>query len=171
MMAEFAQRNGYPRPDDLAVMMAANNLSTCAHKPLISQPYISKSQPSPNKQLNQSLKQCKSENTKRAGGKRGRKAAADLNGFADDTDITDRDHTGSTQQQRRRLAANARERRRMHSLNVAFDRLRQVVPAMSKDKQLSKYDTLQMAQTYIAALCDILDKPPTHKTDSNSSET
>lgn len=57
---------------------------------------------------------------------------------------------------RRRLAANARERRRMHSLNEAFDQLRSVVPFISDDRKLSKYDTLQMAQTYIAALMDLL---------------
>ena len=59
---------------------------------------------------------------------------------------------------KRRQAANARERRRMHSLNVAFDELRRVVPAMSSERQLSKYDTLQMAQTYISALVDLLDR-------------
>ncbi|KFM77050.1 Basic helix-loop-helix transcription factor, partial [Stegodyphus mimosarum] len=45
---------------------------------------------------------------------------------------------------KRRLAANARERRRMHSLNVAFDRLRDVVPSIGNDRKLSKYETLQM---------------------------
>jgi hypothetical protein len=58
---------------------------------------------------------------------------------------------------KRRLAANARERRRMQSLNEAFDRLRQYLPALGNDRQLSKHETLQMAQTYISALCDLLD--------------
>ncbi|XP_076368387.1 uncharacterized protein LOC143255891 [Tachypleus tridentatus] len=58
----------------------------------------------------------------------------------------------------RRLAANARERRRMHSLNVAFDRLREVVPSIGEDRKLSKYETLQMAQSYISALCELLDR-------------
>jgi len=53
---------------------------------------------------------------------------------------------------RRRLAANARERRRMNGLNEAFDRLRGVVPAADDERKLSKYETLQMAQTYILAL-------------------
>lgn len=57
---------------------------------------------------------------------------------------------------KRRLAANARERRRMNSLNEAFDRLRQVIPAISSDQKLSKFETLQMAQTYIAALAELL---------------
>ncbi|XP_046370053.1 protein lin-32-like [Haliotis rufescens] len=61
-------------------------------------------------------------------------------------------------QKRRRLAANARERKRMESLNVAFDKLRTVVPSIGDDRQLSKYETLQMAQTYIQALQDLLDK-------------
>ena len=57
---------------------------------------------------------------------------------------------------KRRVAANARERRRMHSLNVAFDQLRDVVPAFSNDRKLSKYETLQMAQSYINALQELL---------------
>ena len=59
---------------------------------------------------------------------------------------------------RRRIAANARERRRMQSLNVAFDRLRDVIPSFNDNSKLSKYETLQMAQTYIDALREILDK-------------
>ncbi|BES91618.1 Helix-loop-helix DNA-Hypothetical protein domain [Nesidiocoris tenuis] len=57
---------------------------------------------------------------------------------------------------KRRLAANARERRRMMNLNNAFDRLRTVLPSLGNDRQLSKYETLQMAQTYINALYDLL---------------
>lgn len=57
---------------------------------------------------------------------------------------------------KRRLAANARERRRMNNLNSAFDRLREVVPALGNDRQLSKYETLQMAQSYITALWELL---------------
>ncbi|UXI14596.1 cleavage and polyadenylation specificity factor subunit 4-like [Sarcoptes scabiei] len=57
---------------------------------------------------------------------------------------------------KRRIAANARERKRMHSLNTAFDRLRQVVPSIGDDRKLSKFETLQMAQSYIMALSDLL---------------
>ena len=57
---------------------------------------------------------------------------------------------------KRRLAANARERRRMDNLNRAFDRLRTVLPQISEDRKLSKYDTLQMAQTYITTLAELL---------------
>ncbi|CAD6992451.1 protein atonal [Ceratitis capitata] len=57
---------------------------------------------------------------------------------------------------KRRLAANARERRRMQNLNQAFDRLRQYLPCLGNDRQLSKHETLQMAQTYIGALGDLL---------------
>ncbi|CAB0003961.1 unnamed protein product [Nesidiocoris tenuis] len=59
---------------------------------------------------------------------------------------------------RRRLAANARERRRMNGLNEAFDRLREVIPSIGADHKLSKFETLQMAQSYIAALCDLLER-------------
>ncbi|KAH8370178.1 hypothetical protein KR093_002484 [Drosophila rubida] len=62
-----------------------------------------------------------------------------------------------TVQKKRRQAANARERKRMNGLNEAFDRLREVVPAPSIDQKLSKFETLQMAQSYILALCELLD--------------
>ncbi|XP_014279049.1 transcription factor ATOH1 [Halyomorpha halys] len=59
---------------------------------------------------------------------------------------------------RRRLAANARERRRMNGLNEAFDRLREVIPSIGQDHKLSKFETLQMAQSYIAALSELLER-------------
>ncbi|XP_070761148.1 protein atonal homolog 1a [Enoplosus armatus] len=69
-------------------------------------------------------------------------------------------------QKQRRVAANARERRRMHGLNHAFDELRSVIPAFDNDKKLSKYETLQMAQIYINALAELLEGPAS----SNSSD-
>lgn len=66
-------------------------------------------------------------------------------------------NTGKEVIKKRRLAANARERRRMTGLNDAFDKLREVVPALTGDQKLSKYETLQMAQTYINALLELLD--------------
>lgn len=59
---------------------------------------------------------------------------------------------------KRRLAANARERRRMNLLNEAFERLREVVPSLDAEQKLSKFETLQMAQTYISALTELLDR-------------
>uniref|UniRef100_A0A182IN35 Uncharacterized protein n=1 Tax=Anopheles atroparvus TaxID=41427 RepID=A0A182IN35_ANOAO len=58
---------------------------------------------------------------------------------------------------KRRLAANARERKRMKGLNEAFDRLRQYLPSLGNDRQFSKHETLQMAQSYIGALVELLD--------------
>ena len=37
-----------------------------------------------------------------------------------------------------------------------IDRLRDVVPNLGNDRKLSKYETLQMAQTYLQALNDLL---------------
>ena len=62
-----------------------------------------------------------------------------------------------TVMKKRRLAANARERRRMDLLNQGFDRLRNVLPGLGPETQLSKYETLQMAQEYINQLTQILD--------------
>ncbi|XP_057671897.1 basic helix-loop-helix transcription factor amos-like [Diorhabda carinulata] len=71
---------------------------------------------------------------------------------------TSQPQTGVEVMKKRRLAANARERRRMNSLNDAFDRLRDVVPSLGNDRKLSKFETLQMAQTYIAALHELLER-------------
>ncbi|KAF7666884.1 hypothetical protein LDENG_00089930 [Lucifuga dentata] len=65
---------------------------------------------------------------------------------------------------RRRMAANARERKRMQGLNTAFDLLRKVVPQWGQDKKLSKYETLQMALSYIMALNRILTDTRRHST-------
>lgn len=62
-----------------------------------------------------------------------------------------------TVMKKRRLAANARERRRMNGLNEAFDKLRDVVPPVGEEQKLSKFETLQMAKSYIQALCDLLE--------------
>lgn len=65
---------------------------------------------------------------------------------------------------KRRLAANARERRRMNGLNEAFDRLRDAIPtSIEDDHKLSKYETLQMAQSYISSLCNLLSQARDHK--------
>ena len=59
---------------------------------------------------------------------------------------------------KRRLAANTRERRRMNGLNDAFERLREVIPSLGSDHKLSKFETLQMAQTYIGSLRQLIRK-------------
>ncbi|XP_029959863.1 protein atonal homolog 1a [Salarias fasciatus] len=71
-------------------------------------------------------------------------------------------------QRQRRVAANARERRRMHGLNHAFDELRSVIPAFDNDKKLSKYETLQMAQIYINALAELLQGPASASSSSST---
>uniref|UniRef100_A0A8C7A0W9 BHLH domain-containing protein n=1 Tax=Nothoprocta perdicaria TaxID=30464 RepID=A0A8C7A0W9_NOTPE len=51
-----------------------------------------------------------------------------------------------------RHAANIRERKRMLSINSAFDELRCHVPTFPYEKCLSKIDTLRLAITYIALI-------------------
>ena len=74
--------------------------------------------------------------------------------------------------QKRRLAANARERKRMTSLNDAFARLRSILPKkqnytdsedtedslQNPNKELSKMEALQMAQAYISQLSEMLNE-------------
>ncbi|XP_062824659.1 uncharacterized protein LOC134295596 [Anolis carolinensis] len=55
-----------------------------------------------------------------------------------------------------RHAANIRERKRMLSINSAFDELRGHIPMFPYEKHLSKIDTLRLAIAYIALLSDIL---------------
>ena len=57
---------------------------------------------------------------------------------------------------KRRRAANARERKRMNGLNDAFEKLREHVPNVGGEKKLSKMETLQMAQTYIQTLAELM---------------
>ncbi|GMT05027.1 hypothetical protein PENTCL1PPCAC_27201, partial [Pristionchus entomophagus] len=63
----------------------------------------------------------------------------------------------------RRCAANERERKRMTTLNVAYDKLRTVLPEYDTGRRLSKFDTLRMAQEYIAHLNKILKAPSSQK--------
>lgn len=63
--------------------------------------------------------------------------------------------TGKKVQQRK--AANMRERRRMKSLNDAFDCLRKCIPVTENvDRKLSKVDTLKLAMSYIKYLADLI---------------
>lgn len=58
-----------------------------------------------------------------------------------------------------RRAANMRERRRMRSINDAFDTLRTCIPnQVNGDRRLSKVDTLRLAIRYIGYLGDLLEK-------------
>uniref|UniRef100_A0A3Q3WDW5 BHLH domain-containing protein n=1 Tax=Mola mola TaxID=94237 RepID=A0A3Q3WDW5_MOLML len=55
-----------------------------------------------------------------------------------------------------RHAANIRERKRMLSINSAFEELRCHVPTFPYERRLSKIDTLRLAIAYIALLREIL---------------
>lgn len=63
--------------------------------------------------------------------------------------------TGGTHKVQR-FAANIRERRRMLSINSAFEHLRQHVPTFPYEKRLSKIDTLKLAIAYIGLLQELL---------------
>ncbi|XP_067111289.1 fer3-like protein [Osmerus mordax] len=56
-----------------------------------------------------------------------------------------------------RQAANVRERKRMFSLNEAFDELRRKVPTFAYEKRLSRIDTLRLAIVYISFMRDVLE--------------
>ncbi|XP_025203696.1 pancreas transcription factor 1 subunit alpha-like [Melanaphis sacchari] len=61
-------------------------------------------------------------------------------------------HRQKTQQ---RQAANLRERRRMQSINEAFEGLRAHIPTLPYEKRLSKVDTLKLAIGYINFLSEL----------------
>jgi transcription factor 1a len=53
------------------------------------------------------------------------------------------------QQVQQRHAANMRERKRMQSINDAFEGLRHHIPTLPYEKRLSKVDTLRLTIGYI----------------------
>ncbi|CAH0703607.1 unnamed protein product [Spodoptera exigua] len=69
------------------------------------------------------------------------------------------------QQIQQRQAANLRERRRMQSINDAFEGLRAHIPTLPYEKRLSKVDTLKLAIGYISFLGELV------RVDRCSSET
>ncbi len=56
----------------------------------------------------------------------------------------------------RREEANKRERTRMHTVNSAFDHLRQLVPTYPSNRKLSKIETLKLACSYIQDLTKLV---------------
>ena len=70
------------------------------------------------------------------------------------TEVKTRKRRVPTVAQRR--AANIRERRRMFSLNEAFDRLRRRIPTFAYEKRLSRIETLRLAISYIGFMSDIV---------------
>ena len=64
----------------------------------------------------------------------------------------------SSQLNQQRAAANMRERKRMQSINDAFEGLRLQLPTLPYEKKISKVDTLKMAIGYINFLTDLLNK-------------
>lgn len=68
-----------------------------------------------------------------------------------------------------RQAANQRERKRMLSINDAFEGLRAHIPTLPYEKRLSKVDTLRLAIGYIGFLSELADSdghgsPDSHQT-------
>lgn len=61
-----------------------------------------------------------------------------------------------------RHAANMRERKRMQSINEAFEGLRHHIPTLPYEKRLSKVDTLRLAIGYIGFLSDIINSDVRH---------
>lgn len=63
---------------------------------------------------------------------------------------------GGEQKKHRRVQANKRERTRMHTVNAAFDCLRDLVPTYPSNRKLSKIETLRLACAYIQDLAQLL---------------
>lgn len=72
------------------------------------------------------------------------------------TTIIDANGQVRTTHKVQRFAANVRERRRMLSINSAFEHLRQHIPTFPYEKRLSKIDTLRLAIAYISLLRELL---------------
>ncbi|XP_032241387.2 pancreas transcription factor 1 subunit alpha [Nematostella vectensis] len=61
-----------------------------------------------------------------------------------------------------RHAANLRERKRMQSINEAFEGLRKHIPTLPYEKRLSKVDTLRLAIGYIGFLTEMINSDMSH---------
>ena len=70
--------------------------------------------------------------------------------------IRKRKRKGHHQQIQQRQAANLRERKRMQSINEAFEGLRAHIPTLPYEKRLSKVDTLRLAIGYIGFLAELV---------------
>ncbi|RWS24650.1 pancreas transcription factor 1 subunit alpha-like protein [Leptotrombidium deliense] len=77
-----------------------------------------------------------------------------------------------TQMVQQRQAANLRERRRMQSINEAFEGLRSHIPTLPYEKRLSKVDTLKLAIGYISFLSEMISsgRNPNDPLSSNQQE-
>ncbi len=62
------------------------------------------------------------------------------------------------EKRQKRLDANDRERERMGKLNSAFDSLRHLLPRHGNDRELSKFETIQIAKNYIRSLNEMLEE-------------
>lgn len=92
---------------------------------------------------------------KRSNIKRSGKLIHSYDGF-DTIDIDDINDMDPNQTSGQRHAANLRERKRMQSINDAFEGLRTHIPVHPYEKRLSKVDTLRLAIDYIAFLNRLL---------------
>ncbi|KAK3589041.1 hypothetical protein CHS0354_007990 [Potamilus streckersoni] len=72
------------------------------------------------------------------------------------------------QQRLQRQAANLRERRRMQSINEAFEGLKAHIPTLPYEKRLSKVDTLRLAIGYISFLTEIVRSSDSLKENAHS---
>lgn len=73
------------------------------------------------------------------------------------------------QQLQQRQAANLRERKRMQSINEAFEGLRAHIPTLPYEKRLSKVDTLRLAIGYISFLTELVESDVQTKENMNNS--
>ncbi|XP_058060392.1 protein dimmed [Anopheles bellator] len=92
-------------------------------------------------------------------GSNGGRSAPGANGNGNSSSSAARRRKGALnakERNARRLESNERERMRMHSLNDAFQSLREVIPHVKKERRLSKIETLTLAKNYITALTDVI---------------
>lgn len=83
---------------------------------------------------------------------------------------TSRQRKSSFQLNNQRQAANMRERKRMQSINDAFEGLRLQLPTLPYEKKISKVDTLKMAIGYINFLTDLLNKDTRYNSQSSTNK-
>ena len=83
---------------------------------------------------------------------------------------TGKQHKRKSSVIQQRQAANMRERRRMQSINEAFEGLRTQLPTLPYEKKISKVDTLKMAIEYIRFLTELLNKDTQYNSQASASK-
>lgn len=163
-----------PPPSCASTSSSQSSLSSLMSLPPLQSSYTSDlSDTLSNQYLNHFTAHCAAKISKPANCKTSLKSKLDYD-LSEDNNSSDsimfKRKRSSSQLSQQRQAANLRERRRMQSINDAFEGLRVQLPTLPYEKKISKVDTLKMAIAYINFLTDLLNKDTSYNSKSSGSK-